>query len=430
LHGANPVSAAGESDDPLEAALVRAGWLLIDAHERLSVAEAGIVFKNEITAWREYGESSEPHPNRESMDGVLAEVEGEITGLRYRRMLDFVEAGDRVFDVGTGEGFLARLLLSDGRTDRYGGIDLLQKNVDATYKIIEAGGFERSRVVVEKCDLYDLTRDQLSEANASLVLCCEVLEHVPDAERALRVLAETLPDGADLLFSVPLFRRLEAVFGHVSVFDASRLQTMLNDAGLIVHHVEPVANTWTVVVASRSTEPSSRVAAAARRAPDRQFMSLSRYRDFEKLTPSTEEPYAVRAESELVLGRHGRMHCRVTADSHGGRRRWHYGGVAFPVKGLTSLRLELGLLEVSQVRRVYVDAYAGPRLLGRWTWRPRTDQASGQGYRRFALRPNEYRPPFAGGAFETLDGVDRVTVFVALEPGQTAEFTVRGAYLP
>ncbi len=107
-------------------------------------------------------------------------------------------------------------------------------------------------------DLYDLTRDRLDELGATFVICCEVLEHVPDAEKALKVLADALPDGAELLFSVPLHGRLEGVWGHVSVFDAARLKQMLDGAGLYAHHVEPLANTWSLVVASRA--PSRRYA--------------------------------------------------------------------------------------------------------------------------------------------------------------------------
>jgi hypothetical protein len=49
------------------------------------------------------------------------------------------------------------------------------------------------------------------------------------------------------------------VWGHCTTFDSTRLTEMCEDAGLYVHHVEPVANVWTIVVASRRPEPSSRV---------------------------------------------------------------------------------------------------------------------------------------------------------------------------
>src|SRR5699024_2685891 len=100
-----------------------------------------------------------------------------------------------------------------------------------------------------------------------------------------KILADVLPEGADLLFSVPLFGRLESVWGHLSVFDVARLKRMLAGAGLIAHHVEPVANTWTFVVASKSSEPSERVRQARSRPPHNVSQPLADKRVFRNVAP-------------------------------------------------------------------------------------------------------------------------------------------------
>jgi hypothetical protein len=94
---------------------------------------------------------------------------------------------------------------------------------------------------------------------------------VPDAEKAVAAIADSLPTGCLLAFSVPMYGRLEAVFGHLSIFDADRIDAMVRAARLEVVSAEPLANRWSLVVTRKIDAPPTPPAAATngvRAAPD------------------------------------------------------------------------------------------------------------------------------------------------------------------
>jgi 2-polyprenyl-3-methyl-5-hydroxy-6-metoxy-1,4-benzoquinol methylase len=86
----------------------------------------------------------------------------------------------QVHEVGCGEGFLARQLAADGYRMR--GSDLSPATI-AQARQHSAG--IAPPITFQVADLYHL--DPARDA-AELVICCEVLEHVPDPERALGIL--------------------------------------------------------------------------------------------------------------------------------------------------------------------------------------------------------------------------------------------------
>lgn len=420
--------------DPLEAAAVRAGWLLVDAHERLGIEESRRVFGHELAAWYDYARATVPNlVTWPAVEAHLTAYENDNNRLRFRRVLDFVRPGDHVFDVGFGRGYLLGVLLRDGEVASYHGIDILDYNRTATKEMLEVNGFRDTNIGLEIGDLYELTADHVAATDTDLVVCCEVLEHVPDAERALQVLADGLPPHGDLLFSVPLNGRLESVWGHLTVFDVARLKAMARAAGLYVHHVEPLANTWTLVVASRDPEPSARVREARRRPDTDVSVPLTEARTFVDVEAAAIEAghWVTRTSCTIEATDDEHVLCTVTGDDpETAGDAGQYGGVAFAVDGLTAMRLGLEMLDFANVRRVYVDAHRGTRRVGRWIWRPTSAQLEARPERRFSLRPRESGPHFKADEFGRFAQVDRVEVFVQIAPGTSAAFTVRAAYLP
>ena len=85
-----------------------------------------------------------------------------------------------VHEVGCGEGHLSMLLAADGLRVR--GCDLSPGAIAAARQRSRRQGLD---IPFEIANLYDLLPER---HGAPLVLCCEVLEHVPDPERALAVL--------------------------------------------------------------------------------------------------------------------------------------------------------------------------------------------------------------------------------------------------
>jgi 2-polyprenyl-3-methyl-5-hydroxy-6-metoxy-1,4-benzoquinol methylase len=86
----------------------------------------------------------------------------------------------QVHEVGCGEGFLTRQLAADGYQVR--GSDLSPATIAEARR--RSAGI-RPPIAFQVADLYRL--DPGRDA-AELIICCEVLEHLPDAARALDVL--------------------------------------------------------------------------------------------------------------------------------------------------------------------------------------------------------------------------------------------------
>lgn len=405
-----------EPTDPAEAAAVRAGWLLIDAYERLSSHAAKRVFGHEIAAWDAYTDDTIVALTSPE-DRIMVDVEESRTNrLRYRRTMDFAHKGDRVFDVGFGRGYLAAQLIKGRGVERYHGIDIVDTWVDEAQRLIEVNGLDGAAIVLETGDLFALTQAKIASTDANLVICCEVLEHVDDAELALRILADALPPGADLLFSVPLHGRLEHVWGHASVFDVARIKQMLDGAGLYAHHVEPLANTWSLIVASRDRAPSARVRDASGRPPIQASVPLSRERRFVDLRADQMLP-AGAAVVAPASGAH--VTCRLTGP----------GGVSFPVQGLESLRLAFDFTDCAAVERFDIVARVGANKVMSWSWTPdATLQATGS--RRVWFRPGEASTGFTSGPYGRVLDVDSVEVTARLPEGRTATFGLAAAYLP
>jgi 2-polyprenyl-3-methyl-5-hydroxy-6-metoxy-1,4-benzoquinol methylase len=99
----------------------------------------------------------------------------------------------QVHEVGCGEGFLARQLAAEGCDVR--GSDLSPTTI-AEARRRSAGA--TPPIAFQVADLYQLDPDRDA---AELVICCEVLEHLPDTARALYVLNQLARP--HLIVSVP-----------------------------------------------------------------------------------------------------------------------------------------------------------------------------------------------------------------------------------
>lgn len=404
-----------ESTDQTEASAVRAGWLLIDAHERLSSSAAAKVFGHETSAWNEYAEQTIAALKSPQGRIEVGVEENWSNRLRYRRTIDFAQKGDRVFDVGFGRGYLAAQLILQRGVASYHGIDIVDTWVEESMRLLTTNGVDTSSVELEAGDLFALTQDQIASTGANLVICCEVLEHVDNAERALKVLADALPPGADLLFSVPLAGRLEQVWGHVSVFDVARLKGMLEGAGLVAHHVEPLANTWSLIVASKDPELSARVRAASGRPPVNTATALVRARHF------------INVPAQQLTAQGGAVTNAATTNVMCVLS--HSGGVTFPVQGLEALRLEFDFVDCTSVIAIEIAAKAGRKTRASWSWSEGGRHAA-TGQRRVWFRPGEGSPGFVAGPHQNLADVEAVEVRFTVRTGTTAQVGLRAAYLP
>ncbi|MET0821727.1 MAG: methyltransferase domain-containing protein [Aeromicrobium sp.] len=405
-----------EGDDPTEVAAVRAGWLLLDAYERMTRRGADRVFGHELDAWHAYADTL-AELEYTLPDGRELKPENRKNRLRFRRTVDFAREGEVVFDVGFGHGLLAASLIKDRGIKKYFGIDIIDRYVPTATGLFAVNGLAPETLELEAQDLYTLTRERIAATGATLVICCEVLEHVPDAELALKTLADALPEGADLLFSVPMHGRIEGAWGHVSVFDVARLKGMLDGAGLYAHHVEPLANAWSIVVASRDPAPSRRVREATGRPPERVSRPLSAHRDYVYLAGddfSAVGPSTVERQSDQTA-------------------RWQFssgGGYTFAVESLESLRLWFNPVDADQVSRMVATAYAGDTKVGHWVWKRKPGQMTDGVVLSTALRAGEVGLHFIGDQNDDAVTADRIEVLGRVEGGGQAEIEIGVAYLP
>ncbi|MCA1850902.1 MAG: class I SAM-dependent methyltransferase [Beggiatoa sp.] len=125
------------------------------------------------------------------------------------------------YEVGCGEGHLSLRLLHRGLQVR--GCDLDAPVTRKATEAVRAAGF---RAEFSARSVYELTPE---DANAELVVCCEVLEHVPDPDSALRVLTSLARPW--LLVSVPR----EPIWRVLNVARGKYLTSAGNTPGHIQH---------------------------------------------------------------------------------------------------------------------------------------------------------------------------------------------------
>lgn len=412
-----------DQDALRERLLVKAGWDMVDVLGQLDSAQARKLLANRWDATRDRAAGTLAPLTVGDKIGQydLKAYQSPSVQARFRHTLDYVLPGDRVLEIGPGRGYLAGLLLRDGGAAAYYGVDLLEDNLAATQELLELNGFA-DRATLRLCDLYDLTHERVAGFGADLVVCCEVIEHVPDPERALKTLAAALPGTAELLISVPLHGRLEDVWGHLAIFDTTRIRDMVAGSGLTTHAVEVVDSTWVFVLASHDPGPSRRAAQAGERALSSAALTHQgapravRHLplDAQAIGPSRRKQGLAQHRVELA---EGEVVCELTAKPVA-PKDLAYGGVRCPVTAPRGFRLGMALDGLDDVVKVHVDVYAGDERVGRWSWDPSVSRP-GKSPATFVLRPGRrghFRPVKLGD----LASADAFEILVSVRPGATA----------
>lgn len=365
---------------------------------------------------------------------------------RFERLSDYVLPGDSVIEVGCGWGLVGARVLAAG-AGAYRAMDIEAELVDRATQVLRTLGHEDRIGPITQKDLYTLTPPDL--ADASLIICSEVIEHVPDPEAALESIARAMPPGAELLFSVPLLGKLEKVWGHVSIFTVDRLRTMLERAGLEAHHVEPLVNQWVLVLAGPAGGASQgldvrlaqvRAGAAQHPAvalPEEVTPVPPQPRRFDNVSLSSLEPSAARhgpnGRTKIVITDASDTHDAIRVDV--AARRWLGPkepvalGTCIPldeVGPVEGVRIAFEIDDVTNVTEVTV-AFRRPdsSVAGQWRWRPgeraREKKAASH---TVSLRPGAHRPPFAGPKSAAVPEADRMEMTLTVTPGSRARLSI------
>lgn len=148
---------------------------------------------------------------------------------------EIADTGDRVLDVGCGEGRHAHAAALAGAT-------VVALDLDRERLLAARGDGDEStgHPVFCRADALNLP---VPDGSFDVVICSEVLEHIPDYQRAIAELERVLVPGGSLAVSVPRYgpERLcwalsdayhDVEGGHVRVFTAAQLREAVEDHGL------------------------------------------------------------------------------------------------------------------------------------------------------------------------------------------------------
>jgi SAM-dependent methyltransferase len=141
----------------------------------------------------------------------------------------------RVLDVGCGQGELLRDLAARLPQAHIAGADLSERSLRASRA--QNPTFELFPLDISAPDF--AVREGARLAAFDLVVCSEVLEHIPDDQQAARNLAALLAPHGVLIATVPggKMSRFEAAIGHQRHYDGGSLRALLGAAGLRVESV-------------------------------------------------------------------------------------------------------------------------------------------------------------------------------------------------
>jgi hypothetical protein len=352
--------------------------------------------------------------------------------VRARRLIDYVRTGERIIDIGTNYGYISGIVIRERGPAHYTGLDLGQHQLDSVAQLVEELGLQVPSLELRLRNVYDLTHSEIAAADPSLVIMSEVLEHVDDAEAALKRVGEALPATSALLFTVPLLGRHETCWGHRSIFDGSRVKAMCDDASLSVLAVEVVYNSWLFVLAAPDPASHSERLRALGDAywPSALMPRLDRHR-LERIKPelfTLGERWTRNLSSppEQAAGRTGLL-VRGHADDSAEKS---YLSISFRVPGFELLRLQMRIAATA-MEAAFVDLFDDSgRRTGRWRWRPGNPSVDRKPF-TLALRKGQ-----DAGDFVELISADSartrvVEVFLQLESRSQAELElVQAALVP
>lgn len=193
--------------------------------------------------------SLRPWPAMPPNVGEMLQRDGEI--VRLHHLVGAVPEGARVLDVGCGPGVVGGTLALHGRLDAYLGVDLSEAKIESARAMAVANDLSPA-IRFEVGDATALPVGRIDELGPDTVLLLEVLEHLREPAAVLASVADAVPDGTRILFSVPILGRIEACWGHRTLFGADAVVGLADAAGVDLETVDEVHNTWAVATVSRS----------------------------------------------------------------------------------------------------------------------------------------------------------------------------------
>jgi 2-polyprenyl-3-methyl-5-hydroxy-6-metoxy-1,4-benzoquinol methylase len=178
------------------------------------------------------------------LDGWLNSASGELTrGVRIR-------STDTIIDVGCGDGGIIAFCARQGSEVIF--IDRDEEKLAATEERIKRSPAHAYRAIASDCNPIPL-----ADGTGDVVICTEVLEHVPDPGKFLGELIRITKPGGQLLVTVPDARSEKLVGSsapagyfeapnHIRVFAADELRELMLEAGLQIESEQLMGAFWSM----------------------------------------------------------------------------------------------------------------------------------------------------------------------------------------
>lgn len=161
-----------------------------------------------------------------------------------------IRSSDTVIDVGCGDGGLIGFCAGQGAEVVL--IDRDRERLAATEERIRISPARAYRAILSECDPIPV-----ADGTGDLVVCTEVLEHVPDPKKFLDELIRVTKPGGRLLVTVPDARSEQLVAAtapanyfqepnHIRVFTAADFRGLVLDAGLEIELQQSMGCFWSI----------------------------------------------------------------------------------------------------------------------------------------------------------------------------------------
>jgi trans-aconitate methyltransferase len=173
------------------------------------------------THWTEYAETAEQNPAQQwRRELILAHLD--------------LAPGAKLLDVGSGQGDLARSVLSAHPTVAIHGLELSASGVAHAKAKVPAAAFHQVDLLSDEPFVAELA------GWADRVVCAEVLEHLDDPRTLLLNALRHVAPGARVVVTVPGGPRtaFDMHIGHRRHYSRSTLRSLLESAGITVERVE------------------------------------------------------------------------------------------------------------------------------------------------------------------------------------------------
>lgn len=160
-----------------------------------------------------------------------------------------LSANDRILDIGCGEGRHIIKACQYPQTRCVGADFNYEPLLETRKKINFHNAIEDLNCKSIDLSSMDVTALPFSDNSFDLVICSEVLEHIPDDRKAVRELTRVLKPGKNLVVSVPRFfpekicwllsdQYTDTEMGHLRIYNKIELTRLIESFGLscFAHH--------------------------------------------------------------------------------------------------------------------------------------------------------------------------------------------------